>query len=135
MAGSFYRGVGAYIDHWPATAVDNGDIVVLGDDFIGLALSDIAADAKGALCVQGVWEVPLESGHGVIAEGTDIYWDEDGTRDDATDTDVGAATVDSAGNVYMGKAVVRDSADADDNAAAATDETIWVRVCNATAAP
>jgi len=134
MAGSFFRAEGHYVDYFPASAVSNGDIVVLGDDFIGLALSDIAADARGALCVQGVWEVPLEEGHGVIAEGADLWWDEDGTRDDATDTDVGAATETSTGNVYLGKAVIRDTATAASSAAAATDATVWVRVVNGAAA-
>lgn len=134
MAGSFFRAEGHYIDHYPAAAVSNGDIVVLGDNLIGLALSDIAADARGALCVQGVWEVPLEEGHGVIAEGADLWWDEDGTRDDAADTDEGAACETAQGNVYLGKAIIRDTANASSSAAAATDTTVWVRVCNGTAA-
>lgn len=132
MANSFFRAEGHYIDHFPAAAVDAGDVLVIGDGLVGLALQDIAADAKGALRVDGIWEVPLVEGHGVIAEGGDLWWDEDGVRDDATDTDVGAATETDTANTYLGKAVIRDSANKDSNAAATTDTTVWVRVCNAT---
>jgi len=134
MAGSFFRAVGAYIDHYPAAAVSNGDIVVIGDGLIGLALSDIPADARGALAVQGVWEVPLVESHGGISEGDDLWWDEDGTRADDADTDVGAACETAEGNVYLGKAVIRDTANAASTAAASTDTTVWVRVVNGTVA-
>lgn len=132
MAGAFFRAVGAYVDHWAAADISNGDIVVLGDGLIGLALSDIPRGTKGALSVQGVWEVPLVDGHTGIDEGEDLYWDEDGTREDAADTDDGAATTDddSGNNPYLGKAVIRDSALATDDPAVTGDFTVWVRVVN-----
>ena len=43
-----------------ATAVSSGDVVVIGD-LVGVAVTDIAANAKGAIATQGVYEVDRAS--------------------------------------------------------------------------
>lgn len=68
---------GHYVDHTPASAVTGGDVVVQGE-LLGLADNDIAADALGALRVDGVWTVPKATSSGsALTAGQIVYWDAD----------------------------------------------------------
>ena len=62
---------GVYLDHTPVSALAQGDVVAIEDDFYGVALAAIAAGVKGALAVQGVFEFVSD---GVIAAGALVAW-------------------------------------------------------------
>jgi predicted RecA/RadA family phage recombinase len=79
-----------------------GNVVVQGD-LVGVAKQPIAANAPGALTVDGVFDFAKATGVGTaLAVGTTVYWD------DAANV----ATSTSAGNKLLGK-VVKAAADAD----------------------
>lgn len=66
---------GDYIDYTPSSAVKAGDVVVLGD-LVTVADNDIAANAKGAVAVSGVYIFPKDTGSAeALAVGTKVYWD------------------------------------------------------------
>ncbi len=91
-----------YVDYTPGADTPAGSVVVQGD-LIGVAVRPIAANALGALAVEGVYDVPKASGGGTaIGAGASVYWD--GAAQHATTT--------SAGNKFMGK-TTRAAADAD----------------------
>jgi predicted RecA/RadA family phage recombinase len=93
---------GRSIDYKPSEAVTAGDIVVQGD-LIGIAKIDIAANALGALAIEGVFDFPKAAGEGSgIAAGTNVYWD-------ATNK---VATATAGTNKLIGKTVIA-AADAD----------------------
>ena len=56
MAQAQYIQTGQAIDYTPSAAVDAGDVVVIGD-ILGISKLDIAADALGALALEGVFDV------------------------------------------------------------------------------
>jgi predicted RecA/RadA family phage recombinase len=63
------------IDYTPGADVAAGDVVVQGD-LIGIATRDIKANVLGALCVDGIFDVPKASGAGTaIGAGVKVYWD------------------------------------------------------------
>jgi len=100
---------GKSIDHTPGSAVSTGDVVVQGD-LIGIAKLDIAANALGALALDGVFDFPKSTGGGTaIAAGAKVYWDV-GDTEAKEDAEAGA-------NKYLGKVV-----------AAAADAAATVRV-------
>ena len=73
----FISGDTETIDYTPVSAVTGGDVVVV-DGNIFMATEDIAAAAKGALHIGGIWEFPKTAGTGTaIAQGNKIYWDAD----------------------------------------------------------
>lgn len=88
---------GNSIDYIPGADVSAGDVVVQGD-LIGIAKLDIAANARGALAVSGVFDVSKTTGVGeAIAIGAKVYWDvADGVA--KTDDEAGA-------NKYLGKTI------------------------------
>ncbi len=106
---------GDAIDYTPASAVVAGQVVVR-NSLIAIAKLAIAANQLGALAVKGVFDVAKVTG--VIAEGTDIYWDADGDPLGGT-AGTGCATTVSTDNTYMGKSTA---------AAGSTDETVRVRL-------
>jgi predicted RecA/RadA family phage recombinase len=79
-----------------ATAVSSGDVVVIGD-LVGVAVTDIAANAKGAIATQGVYEVDRASGS-TLAVGDIGYLNSSGkitnttTNNDAVGLVVAATT-------------------------------------------
>lgn len=83
---------GVYLDHTPGSALAQGDVVAIEDDFYGVALAAIAANAKGALAVQGVFEFVSD---GVIAAGALVFWDSSTSKVSATPAD----------DCYIGRAV------------------------------
>jgi len=100
---------GNQIDYTPGAAVAAGDVVVQGD-LIGVAKQAIAANALGALAVDGVFDFPKATGVGTaITAGVNVYWDVADTEA-KEDSETGA-------NKLIGKTV-----------AAATDDDATVRV-------
>ena len=83
---------GVYLDHTPSDALAQGDVVAIEDDFYGVALAAIAANAKGALAVQGVFEFVSD---GVIAAGALVFWNSGTSKVSAT----------PAPKCYIGRAV------------------------------
>ncbi len=64
-----------YVDFTPTADVAVGDVIEQGD-LVGIAMRDVKANTPGALCVEGVFDVPKTSGAGTaIAAGTKVYWD------------------------------------------------------------
>jgi len=91
-----------YIDYTPGVAVSAGDVVVQGD-LCAFADSDIAANQKGALAVDGVREFPKAATSGsAIAVGVKVYWNAVASQ----------ATTTAGANKYLGKTVAA-AADAD----------------------
>lgn len=95
---------GGEIDHTPVADVAVGQVVVQGE-LVGVAKTEIKANALGALAVEGVFDVAKEDGAAVtFAVGDLAYWD---------DTNNFAVTTSAAGaNKLLGKAV-KAAADAD----------------------
>jgi predicted RecA/RadA family phage recombinase len=60
------------IDHTPSAAVAAGAVVVL-NDLVTVAPVAIAANALGAVAVDGVWSMPKATG--AIGQGALVYWD------------------------------------------------------------
>jgi len=104
MAQAQYIQTGQAIDYTPSAAVDAGDVVVIGD-ILGISKLDIAADALGALALEGVFDVVRADGTG-FTDGDAVYWDADGDPDQGT-AGTGAA-VDTSGddaNLLIGYAI------------------------------
>jgi predicted RecA/RadA family phage recombinase len=90
------------VDYTPTANVAAGDVVVQGE-LIGIAKTPIAANAPGALAVEGIFDLPKATGAGsAIAVGAEAYWD-------ATNKVV---TATAGTNKFLGK-TVRAAADAD----------------------
>ena len=115
MAQANYVQEGVSIDYTPGSAVDAGDVVVIGDS-VGIAKLDIAANALGALAVEGVYDIVHTNA--AIADRADVYWDADGNPYGGT-AGTGAASTDSTVGPYIGRAVA---------AAGATDATVRVKL-------
>lgn len=92
------------IDHTPSSAVAAGGVVVL-NDLVTVAPVAIAANALGAVAIEGVWSMPKATG--AIGQGALVYWD-------AT---AGNVTTTASGNKRAGKAA---------KAAASGDATVQV---------
>lgn len=84
---TFYMQRGESLDYVNAGAakIDAGEVVVIGTK-IGIAATDIAVGAKGALHVEGVFEMPEKSGESAIALGAAVYWDATNEAITATST-------------------------------------------------
>jgi predicted RecA/RadA family phage recombinase len=83
---------GDVLNHVAASAIDSGDVVVMGQR-IGIAMADIAQNATGAVAVSGVFELPVVTA-GAIAQGALVYWD-------VADGEINAS---SGGNIPAGYA-------------------------------
>lgn len=81
---------GNHIDHTPVAAVTAGSPVKLGPNFYGIAERAIAAGAKGAVSVKGVYSFTSSS---AVTIGAVVYLDADGkiTTTAATGTIIGRA--------------------------------------------
>jgi predicted RecA/RadA family phage recombinase len=85
-------------------AYSAGDVVKVGN-ILGVAITDIANGASGAVAIEGVFDVPKVSG-AVIAAGESLTWDvsvgkfDDNAASPATGDVTGAAAVafEAAGN-------------------------------------
>jgi predicted RecA/RadA family phage recombinase len=63
---------GDVLDYTPASAVAAGDVVVIGS-LVGVAPRPIAANAVGALAIEGVYSMPCATG-ATGAQGSAINW-------------------------------------------------------------
>ena len=95
---------GDLINYTPGSAVAAGAVVVLAD-LITVAPRPIAANALGAVAVEGVFKLPKASG--AISQGAIVYWDSANSN----------VTTTSSGNKRAGKAA---------EAAASGDATVPV---------
>ena len=68
---------GKAIDYIPSAAVSAGAVVKVGP-VVGVAKLDIAANERGALALEGVYEVAKSSG--AITLGQYLYWDNTNKR-------------------------------------------------------
>jgi predicted RecA/RadA family phage recombinase len=106
VAQASYRHAGHAIEHTPSGALTGGDVVVL-KSLVGVTPLDIAANALGALQIEGVH---------AFAKGADVF--EVGDRVYFNDT-TNLATLTAAGNVYAGVCTL---------AAATGDATVDVKL-------
>lgn len=90
---------GNSIDYTPSAAVYGGDVVVLSG-IVGVATTDIAANAKGSLSVSGLKYVPKTTAAWSV--GLPVHWNSTGDPDSGT-AGTGAANQLGVGT-YMGMA-------------------------------
>lgn len=84
-----YRADGDKLDYTPSSAVAAGDVVVLGS-LVTVADRAIAANALGAVAVEGVFSFPKPTGAGTAyAQGSKVYWYQDQMVTGATGTAAG----------------------------------------------
>lgn len=69
------------IDYTPSSAVTGGDVVVL-NGIVGVAITDIAANKKGSLAVEGIFKLPKTTA--AVVRGLPIHWDPTGSPDSGT---------------------------------------------------
>lgn len=69
------------IDYTPSSAVTGGDVVVL-NGIVGIAIDDIAANAKGSLQTEGIYKLPKTTA--AVVRGLPIHWDPTGSPDSGT---------------------------------------------------
>jgi predicted RecA/RadA family phage recombinase len=71
--GAYYQD-GDLIDYTPGSAVAAGDVVQVGK-LVTVAPRPIAANALGAVAVEGVFYLPKPTGAGTdYAQGSKVYW-------------------------------------------------------------
>jgi predicted RecA/RadA family phage recombinase len=71
---------GCSIDYTPGSAVSAGDVVVQ-NGLVGVAEIDIAANALGALAIEGIFDFTKQASASVIfAIGDPSYWDDSNNR-------------------------------------------------------
>jgi len=76
MATATYVQAGNMVDYTPGSNVSAGDVIVQAD-LVGVAVDDIAANRKGALYVEGVFDVPKDTtSTSALAAGTIVYWND-----------------------------------------------------------
>jgi predicted RecA/RadA family phage recombinase len=90
---------GFSVDHTPATAVTGGQVVSLNDEMIGVASSDIAANAVGSIQIVGCKQFPMAAV--TITAGEPAYMDFDGNPVNGT-ASTGAVTDIRTGNCRIG---------------------------------
>lgn len=81
MADGKYKAPGRNWDYTPGSAKTADEIVAIGD-VIGVVINDIAANAQGAVAVEGVFALPCDTVG--FAQGVKVYWDS--TASQATET-------------------------------------------------
>lgn len=69
------------IDYTPSAAVTSGDVVVL-NGIVGVAVTDIAANDKGSLTVEGLFKLPKTTAAWV--RGLPVHWNPTGDPDNGT---------------------------------------------------
>lgn len=106
---------GLMIDYTPDSAVDAGDVVVIGNRVL-IANLDIAASELGALAAAGVFEVVKVSG--AISDGAELFWDADGDPYGGT-AGSGALSTDPSVGPFAGHAI---------GAAGSTDATVTLQL-------
>lgn len=99
MAEGIFVQEGLAIDYTPDGAAVTGGDVVVQNNVVGIAKTDIADGELGALAISGVFDV-LKAEEAFATVGANIFWDADGTPYGGTGT--GAATATAATNTWMG---------------------------------
>ena len=94
---AFYISDEDALDYTPAAAEIAGDVIVQGG-IVGINPTDIAAGKKGAIQIEGVFDVPKTTAAWVI--GLPVFWDATGNPDSG-DAGSGAANQIGTG-IYMG---------------------------------
>jgi predicted RecA/RadA family phage recombinase len=89
---------GMRMNYTPSSAVTSGQAVLVGSK-IGVAVADIAANATGALAMDGVFELPKVTTD-VVAQGDALYWDNTAKKltKTATNNTYAGYAVEAAGN-------------------------------------
>lgn len=90
---------GMTIDHTPSGAVAAGDVVVVGS-IVGVAPRAIAANALGAIQIEGVFDIAKDGNE--ITAGAAVYYDESESEIVTT----------ASGNVFCGHAIAAAAAGA-----------------------
>lgn len=101
-----YVQIGEQIDYTPGSDVTAGDVVVIGS-IPTIARTDITSGRKGALSLEGAYDVPQVSGG--FTAGDSVYWDPTGNPVGGT-AGSGAATSTSSGTYLMGFAIATSGA-------------------------
>mgnify|MGYP001108479287 CR=1 FL=1 len=109
------------IDYTPASAALAGTVVV-ENNLVGITLVDLAAAQKGAICVQGIFDVPKDNSN-LTATWTPLYWDADGNPYGG-DEGTGAFTSTATDNTFAGWGL---------EIAGATTGTVRMLLCSALA--
>lgn len=94
---------GEIIDYTPTAAKASNTVVALGI-LLGVVCADIAANATGALAIQGVFDLPKKAGSAITA-GAKLTWS---AGDNAFTTGAG-----SAGDTLGGAVAIAAAASAD----------------------
>ena len=71
---AYYRHEGEAIDYTPSSALTGGQVIQLADGREAVAITDMAAGAKGAVGVVGVYRLEKTTSM-VILDGGRVYWD------------------------------------------------------------
>ena len=71
---AYYRHEGEAIDYTPSSALTGGQVIQLADGRAAVAITDMAAGAKGAVGVVGVYRLEKTTSM-VILDGGRVYWD------------------------------------------------------------
>ena len=90
---------GNVIDHVAGAAILSGDIVVTGD-IVGVALTDIANTATGAVAIEGVWNVAKATGTAWV-QGDSLDWDASGSEFDLDIAVPAAGDVENCAVAYV----------------------------------
>lgn len=106
-------------DYTPGSAKTAGDMVVIGNRALPLYVN-LAANELGALALEGIFDVPKETG--AIALGSEVYWQADGTPVTGDASSGAATTGDGGGTAFVGYATV---------AAVSGDSYVRVRLAEA----
>jgi len=70
-----YRSAAENIPFVAGANLSSGDVLVVGD-LVGVVVRDVLNGANGALCVEGLVDLPKTAGTGAaIAAGAKLYWD------------------------------------------------------------
>ena len=70
------------VDYTPAAAVTGGDVVVQAG-IVGITPTDLAANQKGSLSLEGIYDVPKTTAAWVL--GQPVFWDSAGNPDSGSD--------------------------------------------------
>lgn len=101
MQGKFVA-PGLSIDYTPGSLVAAGAVAIVGNNILGVAIRAIAANALGALCVEGI--VDLVKVTGAITAGDNVFWDINGAPSGVGTTGAATKTY-AAGDMFAGVAV------------------------------
>ena len=100
MPQATYQQAGKAIDFVPTAPVAAGDVIVVGDDLVGVAKTPIDAHHLGALATEGVFNAVKDDSD--LSAGDALYWDADGDPVGGT-AGSGAFSGDAGAGPYAGR--------------------------------